>query len=137
MEARRARDWSGTSADPRGPDVVARFILVFRPPEIAAPLVAPRNDRLGACLAVSIGEAARDDKAKRSSRFIFVGFDIGASSVLNDLIGSLGADLCSGYFRVPRAFRIMPVKMLNIPAMTSRAVSRAWPIAAAPVVAAL
>jgi len=41
------------------------------------------------------------------------------------------------YFRLLKAFRIMPVKMLNIPAIMNRAVSTVLPMARSPFVAAI
>ena len=96
--------------------------------------IAPRNDKIGACLAMTEREVAHDDKEERNARFIFAGFDTRANSVLNGVTDSLRADLRAGYFCLPKAFRIMPVKMLNIPAIVNRAVSTALPMAIARVV---
>lgn len=41
------------------------------------------------------------------------------------------------YFRLLRAFRIMPVKMLNMPAIMNRVVSTVLPMANWPVVVAI
>ena len=83
------------------------------------------------------GKTARDDKEEHNARFICAEFDTGANGVLNNVSGSRWADLGSGYFRLLKAFRIMPVKMLNIPAIMNRVVSIVLPRASSPDVVAI
>lgn len=47
------------------------------------------------------------------------------------------ADFCVDYFRLLSAFRIMPVKMLNIPAIMNKVVNTVLPMASWPVVVAI
>jgi hypothetical protein len=78
--------------------------------------------------------AACDGKDERNAGFIFAGFDTGVNSILDGVIDSLWADVRAGYFCLVKAFRIMPVKRLNMPVMMNRAVSTAVPMATWPVV---
>jgi hypothetical protein len=61
----------GGEAEVTKEDIVARFILASQFPEIATSPAAPRNDKMGAYLAMTGGEAARDDKEERNTRCIF------------------------------------------------------------------
>jgi len=76
-------------------------------------------------------------KRNVTPRLIFTNFDTGANGILSGVIGSPWVDFCAGYFRLLMAFRIMPVKMLNMPAIMNRVVSTVLPMANWPVVVAI